>query len=320
MINFAIALSVIITGWFTQFINPTNVVLITIDGVRWQEVFNGTDSTKFHGQQLSPKEIVPNLYTFFVNDGIAFGKESNIVASGPTYISLPGYLEIMRGHATKDCYSNNCKIEATNTINDAVFEHEQTSKIGIFSSWDVIRKVPGSHRDKFSVNVGKFYRSKYWQTLGESDNKKYVNPFFEDGSYRPDTYTTTVALDYLKTYHPRFLWVSLGDTDEWAHRGQYNNYIMALKAADVFIGKIIANTNKSNTVIIVTTDHGRGTDWRSHYNDINSRRVWLMMYGNSVPKLGFIKTKNELSLSNIYPTVLDIMYEMHSDQSLLHQE
>ena len=45
------------------------VVLITLDGVRWQEVFNGTDRTLRTGESLAPEEMMPNLYRYFVSRG-----------------------------------------------------------------------------------------------------------------------------------------------------------------------------------------------------------------------------------------------------------
>lgn len=292
----------------------TNVILITVDGVRWQEIFYGSDQTKRRLPYIAARDLAPNFYHYFVDNGIVYGKTSDIVASGPVYISLPGYLEIMRGHPTNDCYSNICDILATNTITDFIFETEGNN-IGIFSSWDVIRKVSGKHREEITTSTGKFYRSK----ITDPDNRSYINPFWEDGSYRPDFYTQEVSFEYLKKYNPKFLWISLGDTDDWAHRGNYEMYLHAITSADSFVGKLIEYTGKSNTVYIITTDHGRGRDWKSHYKDILSRRVWVMIYGDSVPARGFVSSKNEVSLSNIFPTVIDVMYNIHLENSLLHQ-
>src|SRR5918996_5200359 len=38
-------------GAFTQKLKTENVVLITFDGMRWQEIFKGADSGYFHQQQ-----------------------------------------------------------------------------------------------------------------------------------------------------------------------------------------------------------------------------------------------------------------------------
>ena len=73
-----------------------NIILITLDGIRWQEIFNGTDY-KLSSQNLFSQELIPNIYNHFFINGVVIGDQPEIFASGPLYISLPGYLEITNG-------------------------------------------------------------------------------------------------------------------------------------------------------------------------------------------------------------------------------
>jgi len=62
------------------------VVLVAIDGARWQEIF-------------SKEPIMPTLRRFMTTDGISVGAPGygEMHASGPNYVSLPGYTEIFTG-------------------------------------------------------------------------------------------------------------------------------------------------------------------------------------------------------------------------------
>ena len=85
-----------------------------------------------HG--IGPKQLVPNLYNYF-NDGMVLGNHEPFVASGPNFISLPGYLEMLRGRQSYDCQSNFCSPEHAINISD-YFEIS-----AIFSSWINIHKI-----------------------------------------------------------------------------------------------------------------------------------------------------------------------------------
>src|ERR1700677_3165670 len=106
-----------------------SVILITIDGVMWQDIYGD------QGRQL-----VPYLYSDFVEQGIAIGKLSSIIASGPFHVSIPGYLEITRGHPSPDCQRNDCYPVIDRSILQ-LYDHT-----AVFSSWSPIEKtIPANH-------------------------------------------------------------------------------------------------------------------------------------------------------------------------------
>jgi hypothetical protein len=279
-----------------------HVVLITIDGVRWQDIFNGPNNGK-----IDPRVILPNLYHYFVDQGIVIGRDSAFMATGPAHISLPGYLEIMRGHPSFDCQTNDCDPQPEDTMVDLF----RTS--AVFSSWDTIRKTVGANPDKSVINCGRKYRSLAWKQLSLPDDQKFPEKFGSD--YRLDVFTMRATREYLRNHNPQFLWVSLGDTDEWAHHGDYERYIAALTDADRFIGELFLKLGSNNTVFIITADHGRGLDWHHHGWDSESARDWLMMTGYKIPNKGFVKYNNTKSLSDILPVVR--MLIGHPNESLL---
>jgi len=236
---------------------PPTVILITIDGVMWQDIY-GTDGEK----------LVPYLYSDFVKQGIAVGKLSPIIASGPNHISLPGYLEMTRGHSSKDCQTNNCNPTIERSILN-VFQRP-----AVFSSWSTIEKV-------IPPNANVYRDTGY--------------------GYRYD-YQTESAVDlYLKHNAPDFLWVSLGDTDEWGHANNRERYLEALASSDAYIHTLVERY--PDATFIVTTDHGRNRNFRDHGYGSDSERVWLMMRGPSVPHKGLVKA-TPLRLANVYYTIL----------------
>ncbi len=291
------------------------VMLITLDGVRWQEIFNGTDTFMYHGKKMTARELLPNLYYHFVDGGMVVGKDSMFVATGPAHISLPGYLEIMRGHPSTDCQDNDCEPRLKEETIADLFKVS-----AVFASWDTIRKTVGQNADNFVVNCGRNYRSTGWKKMELDDNQTFPEAW-GDPIYRPDDLTEKAAVDYLQYYSPDFIWISLGDTDEWAHHGDYDKYIEALQQADQFVGMAIqmikSAPDGSDFTFIVTADHGRGLNWHHHGWDIESARDWLMMSGRGIPRNGFVSYKEKKSLSNILPTVKQLVTGVHTKNSLL---
>lgn len=267
-------------------LNSPNVILVTIDGTRWQEVYNGSDHARDRGHSFLPRHLVPNLYQNFVDQGIAFGKDSPMVATGPNHISLPGYLEITRGHPSTDCQTNTCKP----TIDHSVFWAFQHPTL--FSSWISVCETVPPNDIKATTNCGNEW-------------------------YRSDAETIQLTNQYLdNNLAPDFLWVALGDTDEWAHHNDYPNYLAALQQADAFVGSLVRRY--PNSFVIITVDHGRANDFKDHGKDRASGRVWCMMRGPGIQHLGFVTTES-ISLSNILPTIMDVEFNHPSADSMLER-
>src|SRR5262245_34502845 len=77
------------------------VVLVAIDGVRWHEVFEGVDPALAdrygltRSERLDAESLTPNLHRLMTREGAAIGAPGEgpeMVASGPNFMSLPGYI------------------------------------------------------------------------------------------------------------------------------------------------------------------------------------------------------------------------------------
>jgi hypothetical protein len=112
---------------------------------------------------------------------------------------------------------------------------------------------------------------------------------------------------------PRVLYLAFGDTDEYAHGGDYMNYLAAIERGDDVLRQIweIIQADpyyREQTTLIVTTDHGRGEtpveSWQDHsamrYHKLNpdyqpqynetgvegSGNVWFAAIGPAVRREG----------------------------------
>src|SRR5262249_32084803 len=137
--------------------------------------------------------------------------------------------------------------------------------------------------------------------------KDEAPPYPGGGAYRPDHLTIALAVDYLLKHRPRFFWIGLGDTDEWAHKTDYRGYLGALRVADAFVGELAAHRGDMGgygrgAVLLVTTDHGRDEDFGSHGGD-KSGAVWFMARGRSIPRQGAIGTREMRYLRDVAPTM-----------------
>jgi hypothetical protein len=280
------------------------VVLVTLDGVRWQEVFHGVDAQLAARDGLPRAAVVPaatlmpNVRRLFFDGGVVLGapgRGAGIGALGPRYVSLPAYVELMTG-ARSTCWSNDCDPVIGWTVAEEL-RGEAPGAAAVFASWERIAAVfpePGT----LAVQAGR----------GAGDEPL---PHPGNGGYRPDRVTARRALAHLVERRPRFLWIALGDTDEWGHRNDYRGYLDALRAADAVIGEVAAHLAEmpgygERAALLVTTDHGRDDGFADHGGKA-SADVWLMARGAGVASVGAVSTAKRRHLRDVAPTVLSLL-------------
>ncbi|APR84991.1 Hypothetical protein A7982_10340 [Minicystis rosea] len=279
------------------------IVLVTIDGVRWQEIFEGIDPALAADAALPPvpdrsaRALMPNAHRLFFEEGSAIGdpeRHGGIEGSAARHMSMPGYVEIATGAGTS-CVDNACKPVLGETFADAVTAGAaDRERAAVFGSWSEIARAAAAHPERLFVQTG---------TAPGHD----ARPLGGGETYMHDHVIAEAALDHLRKHHPRFLWVALGDTDEWAHAGSYGNYLDALRAADRFLGDLATTLQQmgpegARTAIFVTADHGRDPGFR-HHGGPASGRVWLLARGPTIPKRGSIATSRYRELRDVAPTL-----------------
>jgi hypothetical protein len=286
-----------------------SVVLVTLDGVRWQDVF-----------ESSPRAW-PRTWALLEQSGVALGHGTGCGIVRPrntTHISLPGYLEIFTGRRTK-CMSNVCpKIAEATVLDVAAAAGIATASI---SSWDGL-DLAASHRRAPSLSQGAdafVSAGTRWPGPRPLDDPRLeaavvageqARPFPATAPpYRPDRYTTRVALEYLRACRPRLLHIGLGDTDEHAHRDDRKGYDQALRTIDDFLGELARTLEAegawSTATVIVVSDHGRSSSvFREHgANWPESGRSFVLAFGGRVSKRGEACAKRDVWLTDVAPTL-----------------
>jgi hypothetical protein len=300
------------------------VVLVVLDGVRWQEIFGGADRALARERGLNPlawasaRALMPNLQRALETRAIALGAPGHgaeLSASGPQFISLPGYLEIFSGHPDPACGSNDCARPPARTIADDVSEAGETGDAAVVASWPTIARAASADGSRLVVSAGR-KRVSHGELLREDeaavtwmDRGAHAKAWPGEGDYRPDAFTSRLALRTLATLRPRFLFVGLGDADEYGHRNDYRSYLEAIHASDAFLGDLFSTLDDMgargrHTTVVVTADHGRAYGFKDHgarYPE--SGRVWLVAASGDLHEHGLVAAAQRRTLSQIAPTV-----------------
>ena len=267
-----------------------NVILITLDGVRWQEFFHGTDPSVSKTQTQT--ELFSHFWKTIAPQGVAFGDcdaQNSMVVANPVFRSLPAYHSILSG-GPQDCRDNDCGRIRVETLQERLVRelHFSSQEVATIASWEKIKLSSEQKVGTTFVNAGMTPLIDE-QTEPELDrlNQQQQSDPPPWSESRLDQYTFAQGLRYLVVHRPRFLYLSFVDTDEWGHLGNYNEYVRAIKKYDEWFLKLVNTLNGmgdygKSTTILITTDHGRGEGdhwlygWRRHGPEIPAARfVWF---------------------------------------------
>jgi hypothetical protein len=326
--------------------NTENIFLVTLDGLRWQEVFNGAaDSMVYHKEltreteqiekdyldketRVARQKLMPFLWTTVAKDGVLLGnrnKGSEMSCTNRFWFSYPGYNEILTGVSDPRIDSN----KKINNPNTTILEWLQLKpkfkkKVAAFCSWDVFEYIINKERSGIPVNNG-FDLAKH----GKLTNKeKFLNELQTQipspwSNVRLDAFTYHYAMEYLRQYTPKVVFISFGETDDFAHDGRYDHYLNAAHNTDKFIAQLWAFIQshpayKNKSTLIITTDHGRGhspmDEWKNHGNLYKgSNEIWMAAIGNGIPALGELNTTYKVYQNQIAATIGKLLgYDYHS--------
>lgn len=308
------------SGWRSA--QEERVVLVALDGARWQEVFGGVGlemARRYGVAERSASELVPTLHRWATRDGAALGAPEHgaiMRASGPSFVSLPGYTELLTGRLSP-CTSNACAPATEPTLLDEVADGSRDGAAAI-ASWDALDGAVAMGRDRVVSSAGRT-RTRRLARLAQHEASAVAllagaaaAPWPGHDGYRPDEETAKLALAVEASARPRLLFVSLGDTDEHAHHDDYGRYLDALRAADSFLARLEHELDRrgdlARTTILVTADHGRADSFRDHGAEHpESSRVWLVARGGKVRARGLVAAREERALRDVAPTVRAIL-------------
>ncbi|HZO12736.1 MAG TPA: sulfatase-like hydrolase/transferase, partial [Polyangiaceae bacterium] len=217
--------------------------------------------------------------------------------------------EILTGSRETKCDNNDCTVRKRPTLAHEFAAGHELASVAVFASWGPLARVVDPD-GRMLVSVGREstnFPRLLDRTLFERGERADPAPGY--GNYRPDRYTAELALRYLRTHRPRFMFLSLGDTDEHAHHDDYPHYLEALRFADWTVGEIARTLAELNargepTLLVVTSDHGRSVGFSEHGGEWpESAHSWLIAAGDAVTARGIIPGEETYALADIAPTI-----------------
>jgi len=323
----------------TRPLRTRNVILVTVDGLRIQELFTGMDPIVAQKEKRSgiydlertrkrfwrdtPEErraaLLPYLWGTLAPQGIVLGdkwKGSSVHPKNPLLFSAPGYMEILTGQYQPDVVSNDVKRYPHPTVLEFVrrelgLGRRQVATIG---SWEGFATLSSSEEGAFFTNAGYERMPADMATARMAwlgDLQFEIMALWEEG--RSDAVTFNLAVEYLKTQRPRLLYIALGESDDWAHARRYDRLLDYINVFDAYL-KTLWETVQSldgysgRTTLIVTTDHGRGVtpaDWVEHDEGIEgSADIWIAVIGPDTPDRGEVAPYPTVHQADVAATLL----------------
>jgi hypothetical protein len=317
-----------------------NVIVVTLDGFRWQELFGGADESFMDARLGGVRDIaglkkrylrktaeerrevlMPFLWGTIAKQGQVFGNPARGATARSTNglkFSYPGYSEMFCGIVDPRINSNDKKINPNLSVLEFLNSRPGfKNKVEAVCTWDVFPSILRSAENGLRVHAG-------WEPIkGElnarernlNETMEMVPHFWPDNAF--DVFTMGAARSALERRKPRVLYIGLGETDEWGHERRYDMYLDSANKADRFLAETWARVQKDpqyrdRTALLVTTDHGRGStrvDWTDHGKRVTGAEfVWVAVLGPDTPAAG-VREKVEVTQTQIAATIAALVGE-----------
>ena len=315
-----------------------NIIVVTTDGLRWQELFTGMDSALANNAAFNQnqknylyetywhedpeerrKKLLPFIWGHFAANGQLYGNRAynnfaNVTNSH--WFSYPGYNEMFTGFVdtaiNTNSYPDNPNLNVLEFINN---QPGYKNKVAAFGSWEAYGRILRKKTSGFPVMAA--FDTIDWKNATYAE--RMINAMKQD-AHRPkddhgcpDVFTHYQAMEYLKTRQPKVLYIAYLETDDWAHAGKYSYYLKAAQQVDAWLQELwsfIQSTPayKNKTALLITTDHGRGdinkAQWTSHGSKIEGAgEIWLGVMGPGIPAKGEVTAAMQLYQKQIAQTI-----------------
>lgn len=320
------------------------VIVISLDGVRTQEMFGGLDVTILQ-HVIGPKAkaeqhelyktywrdtrearreaLMPFLWgTLLKSHGSIVGdhQAGSVMQLGNRMrFSYPGYAELMTGRPHDDVIdSNDNRRYPFETVMQFLRREFAATReqVACFGSWNVFTSIASSTNEGVFTNAG--YQAYEVADAGMqalSAAQFATIPPWNGARY--DHYTWQFALDHLVRHQPRALWIGLDETDDWSHNRNYIRVVEYLHRFDGWLKALWEMLQArapfaGRTALMIVTDHGRGNtteDWNGHGKDVEgAQNVWAIVAAPNWPARGVWKSGHApASQSQVAATVASLV-------------
>ncbi|MBC7767523.1 MAG: alkaline phosphatase family protein [Phycisphaerales bacterium] len=289
-----------------------HVVLVTIDGVRWEDLFRGADPAlvvdeayraRYVDTPARPAALAPFLLSFAEHGALIGNRDAGSCArvANDFWFSYPGYAEILAGRPNPRVRYNEAVPNDDVTVLERLARRPDfANQVRVFAAWDATPAIVNSARSSIPVFLPPTQDQPYDDHVMGAVREAYANP-------------------------PRVTWIAFGDPDSYAHAGAYEAYLNAITEADAFLQALWASIESDprtagHTTLIVTTDHGRGVSERNRWRGHGSGRwrgiivpglrregsdaVFIAARGPGIAGAGAYNMENCATLGQVAPTLL----------------
>lgn len=334
---------------FAQTRKTENILLVGWDGVRWQEIFTGVDSALMNNPsytrsaaamkrlywddnpEVRRKKLLPFFWSTIREQGQLYGNRllgNKVDVSNRYNLTGPGFTETVVGFADSAVNSNN--LVANKNTNVLEFINNQPAyngKVAVFAMSMLFDSILDNGRGGLLVSCDPRkpvpLPDKEMQLLNDMQQLA-PKPFGE----RPDLVTYFQAREYLKLYHPRVMYLEMGETDDYAHAGSYDFYLNTLHSQEAMIASLWNYVQsipqyKDKTTLLIACDHGRGgavkSQWTSHGPGIaDSKDIFILAMGPDMPALGEVGVNTQLYQGQIAATLAKFLgLDYHAKHPIL---
>jgi hypothetical protein len=321
-----------------------HVLLVTLDGLRWQEVFRGADEafiTTEHGgvpekeisalrsSVLAPtaeerrQKLMPFLWHEIAAKGQLFGNRdrgSPMRVANSEWFSYPGYTEVLCGFPDPLVTSNAPIPNRNVTVLEWLHGRPGfAGRVAAAATWHVIPAIINVGRSRLPVWVSTENPALAARSPRFADLDRLMRDIpikAKDEHY--DGFGYHAARELVSVFQPRVLYLALGEPDTHAHKRRYDDYLASITRCDRFIRELwetlqSLDAYRGNTTLVITTDHGRGRtpkDWISHNkNTPGSEETWLAVLGPQTRPLGARTGTEPLQSAQVAATVAALLGE-----------
>lgn len=310
-----------------------NLIVVTLDGFRWQEVFKGIDPylmehnpeainnyeaiiEKFGGssENESRQKLLPFIWNVMAINGQVYGNRdygNKVNVSNPYWLSYPGYNEIFTGQVNLSINSNKFGVSPDYNILEFFNQQEgfEGDKVLAVTNWEKFKDIFNQERNNLFLIAGARSKSSpvnlYVENEADPELVQEVDklPFIHGNktNFNYDKRVYKAAKDNLIKHRPKVLYISFSATDKNGHNKKYLSYLESAYNANVMLQDLwdfIQNdsTYKDHTTLFVTVDHGRGEkeDWYHHSSRVkHSDQTWFAVMGPDTKAMGEVKENGQ---------------------------
>ena len=335
--NFALLVLLLLSAALCAQHKTENIVIVTLDGMRWQEVFKGVDETLMNDSVFNHnrdgvrqqfwaatpeerrKKLFPFLWTTIAVQGQLYGNRqygNKLDNANPYWFSYPGYNEIFTGYPDTSINSNDKILNPNENVLEYLNrQNGYKGKMAAFTTWDVFPYILNAKRSGIYVNadIDTIKFSAAGIQLVNDMQFLTAKPI----GVRPDLLTYMAGREYLKAYKPKLLYIAFDETDDYAHGGMYDQYTSSAHAEDAMLADLWKTLQsmqqyRGKTTLIVTCDHGRGdklkSNWQHHGSKIeDAHELWLAVIGPDTNPTGEMRTETQLYQKQIAATIAKLL-------------